>query len=71
MGPPLNKYESGFLSRVEPEQRQNNRQQDYFPKNKNAWLEVAKLIPGIVVDDECAERNTDYQPNDLSLSVPH
>src|SRR5882672_12738141 len=60
-----------LLSRVEIEQRQDNRQQDNLPKRKHTLFKVAGLVVRVHVNDERAERNADHQPDDLSLEVPH
>src|SRR5207302_2548669 len=46
-------------------------QQDNFPKSKHTSVETAGLIVRIHVNNECAEGNPDYQPDDLPLRVPH
>ena len=60
-----------FLARVEKEERENNRQQDNLPKSEHSSIETAGLVMGIHVNDERAETDSDHQPDDLSLGVPH
>src|SRR2546423_8111558 len=60
-----------FLTRIQPEERHDNRQQDNLPKDKHCRIETPEFVLRIVVNDEGAEGNTRHQPDDLSLGVPH
>ena len=60
-----------FLARIQVKQRENYTQQHNLPECEDCLIKPSCLVMCVHENYEGAERDANYEPDDLSFRVPH